>query len=86
MDQIFIGVVEDGKLRVLLPKSVDTKFTSIQMQESRPPETGELNLTEYEGCAVAIQGHNGGGWVYSARVIDKGGPIATALVLHASGQ
>jgi hypothetical protein len=80
MDQTFIGVVEDGKLRVLLPKSVGTRFTTIGMQMAVSPETGELDLTEYEGSAIAIQGHDGGSWVYSARVIDTGGPIVTALV------
>ena len=53
---------------------------------SVPPETGELDLTQYEGSAIAIQGHDGGGWVYSAKVIDKGGPIVTALVLQVFGR
>lgn len=79
-DQVFIGVVEDGKLRVLWPKSVDARFTGIGMQMAVSPETRELDLTEYEGSTIAIQGHDGGGWVYSARVIDTVGPIVTALV------
>ena len=85
-DRTFIGVVENGKLRVLLPRPVDVRFTGIQMQQAVSPETGELNLSEYEGCAIAIRGHDGGGWVYSARVTDKGGPIVTALVRQASGE
>jgi hypothetical protein len=86
MDQTFIGVVENGRLRVLLPKSVGTRFTAIGMQMAVSPETGELDLTEYEGSATAIQGHDGGSWVYSARVIDTGGPIVTALVRQALKQ
>ena len=87
MNQTFIGIVEDGKLRVVLPKPIpsgEIQFTSIGMQESVPPETGELDLAKYEGTAIAIEGHDGGGWVYSARVVDEGGPIVTALVLQAS--
>ena len=79
----FIGVVEKGVLQIVFPKSVmsgSTRFTSIAMQEARSPESGELDLSQYEGRAIAIQGHNSGGWVYSARVVDVGGPIVTALV------
>jgi hypothetical protein len=56
------------------------------MQESVPPETGELDLTQYEGSVIAIQGHDGGGWIYSAGVIDTAGPIVTALALQIFGQ
>ncbi len=85
----FIGVVKGGTFRILSPKTAlagSIRFTSIGMQQAVPPESGELDLTEYEGSAIAIQGHDGGGWVYSARVIDKGGPIVTALVLQGFGR
>ena len=85
----FIGVVENGALRIVLPKSAlsgSHRFTSIAMQEARPPETGELDLSKYEGRAIAIQGHDGGSWVYSARVVDTGGPIVTALVRQLDDQ
>jgi hypothetical protein len=83
MNPTFVGVVENGAFRIVLPESVssgDRRFTSIAMQEARPPETAELDLSKYEGSAIAIQGHDGGGWIYSARVVDIGGPIVTALV------
>ena len=87
-NQIFIGVVENGTLRIVLPQSVSSgyRFTSIAMQEARPPETGELDLSQYEGRAIAIQGHDGGGWIYSARVVDTGSPIVTALVRQVGDQ
>ena len=81
-EQLFIGIVENGKFKQLSPKPAplgEVRLTSIQMQESRPPESGELNLSEYEGNAIAVQGY-GGSWIYSAKVIDSGGPIVTALV------
>jgi hypothetical protein len=80
---IFIGIVEDGVLRLVFPKPTlggRIRFTNIAMHMSVPPESGELDLSQYEGKAIAIQGHNGGGWIYSAHVVDEGGPIVTALV------
>lgn len=83
-----LGIVGNGKFRLLWPGTGlpgGVRLTSISMQEARPPETGELNLSEYEGCAIAVQGHDGGGWIYQATVIDKGGPIVTALVQQVFG-
>jgi len=82
-ESLFIGVVEKGKFRVLAPQRLSTGFvrlTGIQMQEARPPESDELNLETYEGKAIMISGHDGGGWIYRAVVIDSGGPLITALV------
>ena len=89
MNGIFLGLVENGKFKLLSPRPAlpgDVRLTSISMQEARSPESGELNLTEYEGNAIAVQGHDGGGWIYSASVIDTGGPIVTALVQQVFGQ
>ncbi|HNS41088.1 MAG TPA: hypothetical protein PKJ56_12700, partial [Promineifilum sp.] len=55
------------------------RFTAIQMQESLPPESGELDLTPFENQAVLIEGHDGGGWIYSARITDHASPIVTLL-------
>lgn len=45
-----------------------------------PPESGELNLNQYEGQAIMIQKLDQGGWIYSAEVIDTAGPILSAVV------
>ena len=37
-------------------------------------------VCRYEGRAIMVQGHDGGGWVYSAQVVDHAGPILTAVV------
>lgn len=58
----------------------DVRLTSVGMQDSLQPENGELNIIEYEGNAIAIQGHSSGGWIYSASIIDTGDPIVTVLV------
>lgn len=77
----FLGIIRNGKFIPLNPESTsdDLRFTSIQMQEARPPESGELDLNKYEGKTIMVQGHNGGGWIYSAKIIDKAGPILTSL-------
>lgn len=88
MNEIFIGVVKEGEFKLFLPKSAlagDARLTSIGMQEAVTPESGELNLTDSEGKSIAVQGHDGGGWIYEAEVIDIGGPIVTALVQQVLG-
>lgn len=82
---LFIGVVEEGKFQVMAthqphPLTASVRLTGIQMQEARPPESAELDLEKYEGKAVMVSGHDGGGWIYRAEIIDSGGPIITVLV------
>lgn len=76
----YLGIVQDGKFQQLIPTGGSARFTSIQPQESVPPEGGELDLAQYEGSAVMLRGHDQGGWVYSAEVVDKAGPILTTMV------
>ena len=88
MGQIMIGIVENGEFRPLSPGrgalgTVD--LTSIRPQEARSPESGKIDLREYEGKAIAVQGNDQGGWIYSASVIDAGGPLVTALVQKVFG-
>lgn len=80
----FLGIVHNGAFDLLEPDpgpiSVPIRLTGISMQESVPPESKELDLTEYEGKAIMVRGHSSGGWIYSAEVIDQAGPILTAVV------
>lgn len=60
----FLGIVQGGQFQMLAPYSPSgglVRLTSVQMQEARPPESAELNLTEYEGKAIMVQGYDGGG-------------------------
>ncbi len=81
----FLGVVEEGSFRMLSPHTGTARLTRIQMQEARTPESEEVNLTDYEGRAIMVSGHDGGGWIYSAEVIDVAGPILTAMVRRIFG-
>jgi hypothetical protein len=79
----YIGVVQLGQFLILTPDHAagsTTRLTSIPMQAAQPPESAELNLAAYEGRTIMVQGHDGGGWIYSAQVIDQAGPILTAVV------
>ena len=79
----FIGIVEKGKLLIIAPRppmQIPVRLTTIQMQEARAVEGGEIDLTPFEGNAVMITGYNGGPWIYNAVIKDKGGPLLTILV------
>ena len=85
----FLGIVQNGEFELLAPSyipGVSPRLTSIPMQAAQPPESGELDLREYEGRAIMIRGHDGGGWIYSALVISQAGPILTAVARKAFGQ
>lgn len=84
----FLGIVENGQLHLLdppQPAGESLRFTSMARQESRRPESAELDLAEYEGNSVMISGHGNSGWVYSAEVTDKATPIVTKLVRRVFG-
>jgi hypothetical protein len=86
--EIIIGLVEDGNFYTRSPEpeiSAPTLLTEIRVMESIPPEERKLNLTEYEGKAIAVQGHNQGDVIYEASIIDVAGPIVTVLVKLALG-
>jgi hypothetical protein len=85
-----LGIVKDGKFLPL--ESCQgflgpVRLTSIRMREARSPESGDLNLEDYEGSVIMVwsQG-SGGGWLYDAKITDQAGPILTALALRIFGQ
>lgn len=85
-DSMILGIVKGGKFQPVWPeKSIldSVRLTKIQMQEARSPESGEIDLSKYEGQAVMVDGNGGGGgWVYDARIVDAAGPILTVLVME----
>ncbi len=65
----FLGIVQNGTFQLLVPYRApgdSVRLTRIQMQKNRPPESKELNLTEYEGKAIMVRGYDGGECIYSA--------------------
>ena len=82
----FLGLVENGRLRVVFPSMgspVGLRLTTIQRQEARSVESGEVDLTAYEGDAILVEGIRDSGWIYEARIADHAGAILTLLVRRA---
>ncbi len=78
-----LGVVENGRFVALHPadrKSAGLRLTTIKRQEARAVESGELDLSDHEGDAIMIEGIRDSGWLYEARIVDRGGPILTSVV------
>lgn len=78
-----IGIVEGGRLMVVFPEASapgGLRLTRIQRQEARSVESGEIDLSGHEGAAIMAEGVRDSGWLYEARIIDRGGPLLTALV------
>ncbi len=84
-DEVFLGVVEDGLFNLLAPCTplgCFARLTSISMTAAIPPEAGELDLSPYEGKVIVVQGHDGGGWIYSASVVEVAPPLLGGFLLE----
>ncbi len=88
-ETIFIGLVKNGEFHLLSPKASFgdvIRLTSISRQESRPPDAGLADMSEYEGFVIAVQGYLDSSWLYEANVVEKGGLILTALAQQVFGE
>lgn len=87
-DVWLVGIVRDGEfLPLVRGRALDgaVRLTGMPMQAAVSPESEEVDLAGYDGRVILIRGHDGGGWVYSAEVIARAGPILSALVRLALG-
>ncbi len=87
-NEIIIGLVKNGEFYQLSPKAAlgeVVRLTQISRQESRPPDAGLVDLSEFEGVVIAVQGILDSGWLYEANVVEKGGIILTALAQEVFG-
>lgn len=77
----FLGIVSDKKFQ---PQ--DTSFdgsarlTRISMVAGTSPESDEIDLTQYEGKAIMVEGTPSGEWIFDAEVVDVAGAILTEVV------
>jgi hypothetical protein len=81
-----LGLVENGRLRAVFPaigSPLGLRLTTIRRQEARSVESGEVDLTGYEGDAILVEGIRDSGWIYEARIIDHASPILNLLVRRA---
>jgi hypothetical protein len=78
-----LGRVEEGELLILAPAAsagARARLTEIGMVESVSPESREIALAPYEGAVLVVRGHDGGGWIYGAEIVEHAGPVLTPLV------
>ena len=81
---VFMGRVSAGFFIAFEPGSYagnEYRLTTIGMQEAVSPEAGEVDLDPYENKVIVIQGHDGGGWLYSASVIEVASPLIAEFLL-----
>ncbi|MDD1758171.1 MAG: hypothetical protein LUQ22_05510 [Methanotrichaceae archaeon] len=82
-DEDYLGLVKDRNLLLLIPESEAgnvVRLTEMPMQAALPLEAQEIDLKKHESKAIMVRGRYGGGWIYSAEIIDLAGPILSALV------
>jgi len=82
---LFLGTVENGRFRLLAPAEeprLEVGLTSVSMQEAVPPESGQLALELFEGAVIVVRGFDGGGWIYSAGVIEVATPLLGEFILN----
>jgi hypothetical protein len=77
-----LGLAQGGELVILAPAGSAggaARLTQISMVEGVGPESKEIDLQDYEGMMLVVRGHDGGGWIYEAEIVEQGGPLLTAL-------
>jgi hypothetical protein len=79
----FAGKVTGGMLRLLSPPSLLGEYaqlTTRAREEAVSPETGIIDIRNYETLVIAVTGNFGGEWIYSAAVTEEAGPILSGLI------
>ena len=80
-----LGIVRYGQWRFLPPddtyKTV-RRLTHFAPRHGRSPESGEMDLSDFEGCLVLVEGDDDGTWIYSAQLVDQCDSIMSNEVLH----
>jgi hypothetical protein len=80
-DMTIIGIVNNGSFIEAETKQ-HKNLTDVYMQEARSLESGQINLTQYEGKALLVftPQPSEGEWIYAANITDIGTPITTQIV------
>jgi hypothetical protein len=86
-DRQFIGIVKSNRLHILTPRLGSEEPASLTPESMVVKhEIKPMDLSAYDGKAIAVRGYGGSGWIYSAKIIDQAGPIVTALLAKVFGQ
>jgi hypothetical protein len=78
-EQVTVGIVREGRF-ITLPAKQEVRLTRIAMQAATSPTAGEVDLKPFEGNLLAVEGHAGDEWIYSANVVDRAGKTMAAAV------
>ena len=73
-EQQYFGFVENGQFNIRRREPVDcdqVKLTKICMQAAQTPESAQIDLSNYEGKNIHVNGNLSGCWIFSAEVIDS---------------
>ncbi|HPE63766.1 MAG TPA: hypothetical protein PLQ49_06635 [Methanothrix sp.] len=83
----FLGLVEDGRFRILEPKEhcctvSMTQLIKPSLQDEAAIEKHKIDLSKDEGMAIMVEGNLAKEelWIYEAKVIDRAGPILSTAV------
>jgi hypothetical protein len=74
----FFGMVKNGEFYVFAPQQLEgttVKLTRNMMEDSTNPESGIIDLKDFEGKIIEVSGYDGGKWLYSANVDEEAGPV-----------
>ena len=76
-----VGIVKDGSF-IVAETNETKKLTSIGLVEAVTPQSGLINLTQYEGKAILVSSPqiSDNEWIFGATIIDIADPIVTKLV------
>jgi hypothetical protein len=75
-----LGIIKDGSF-IVVETNETKKLTSTGIVQAVTPESGLINVTEYEGKAILVSSeHIDNEWIFGATIIDIADPIETKLV------
>jgi hypothetical protein len=76
-----LWIVKDGVF-ILAETNETKKLPSVGLVEATTPDSGLINLTQYEGKAILVSSQSilDNEWIFGATIIDIADPIVTKLV------
>ena len=76
-----LGIVKDGVF-ILVETNETKKLPSVGLVEATTPDSGLINLTQYEGKSILVSSQSilDNEWIFGATIIDIADPIVTKLV------
>ena len=82
MNKNYLGIVQNGEFKLLAPTNESSvlSLTSISMQEASAPL--KLDLSNYEGKIVLVNGHSNSSIIYSAKIIEEAGVSLTNFLIE----